>query len=168
MSVNLEMLKSKGRGHVKTEEGKVLQIVEAPFPLKFEITQSAVDKAVCGDPSHCVIAEAFKEAFGVLFEEIWVGSKITKILTQDKVYRYGTPDVLSKALKNFDLTGKWSIPLGTYYLSARACARLDHKHKKTDRKLPPRVIRVRGKRLASPTRRVPLACQVANREATAV
>lgn len=97
-------------------------VTEADRPLKFGITPSSIAEAVCGDPARCVVARGVTESlelFGnlTMFEGIWVGPKVTKIfLSGEKVIKYSTPSILCVALKNFDETGNWNLPIGEYML----------------------------------------------------
>lgn len=108
------------RVRVKAEEG-----------LEFRITPEDVKLAECKNPNCCVIAVAVKRAIGPVFEEIEVGSTVTKIMTRGEVISFTTPHNLSRALRVFDNTEVWPLKPGVYALKAydKSRNRLDVLHK---------------------------------------
>lgn len=106
-----------------------LPVVQAKTGFEFWIEASDIANATCLDPTKCVIARAFKRAFGDFFREIHVGSDITKIVMSDKVVVYRTSGTLSHALRVFDATGVWHLPVGPYRLGATRPSR--HAKRKT-------------------------------------
>lgn len=95
---------------------KIRKVIDAKTPFEFKIKPMDIFLAECGDPEKCVIAQALTRAFSDFFEGFQVGSTVTKIITSDKVIRYRTSDQLKSALRNFDKTGKWNLPVGQYVL----------------------------------------------------
>lgn len=92
------------------------EVKDADTILRFFIDgERHTQEAICKDPRRCVIAVALREVVPGL-EEIEVGPNITKVVIPGICYRYQTPPQLAKALINFDNTGTWNIPDGTYVL----------------------------------------------------
>lgn len=77
-----------------------------------------IENAICGSPTHCVLALALKDAFGDFLVGAIVTAAVTKIVCSDKVVVYRTPEVLRHAIHAFDKSkGKtWNFPLGSFYL----------------------------------------------------
>ena len=97
---------------------KKRKAVDATKSLSFSITKEHVKRAKCKDPEKCVIAQALQDsAIGVVFDGFHVGATIVKLVTGDKVVRYSTPAKLARALKRFDKTKKWGLPVGEYKLN---------------------------------------------------
>ena len=124
--------------------------------VSFEITKEDIKKAVCKDPSKCVVAQAIRRQFTMAGEGtgIEVGSNISKVFIAgiETVFRFFTSGKLGDSLKEFDTTGKWPLPPGVYKLlplpaSYRRPARWD-KAKRTGKGQS--VIKTR---VALPTRR---------------
>lgn len=104
----------------KPEGVKRRKIVVARGPLEFTIKQRDHENAKCGDPAECVIAQALLRCVGEVFVGVQVGAKVTKVITDTKVIRYGTPSKLKEALQKFDKTGIWKLPPGVYKLNVLA------------------------------------------------
>ncbi len=85
-------------------------------PITFEITAKHIKLAKQCDQSGCVVALALLDHVGDLFEEVLVGSTVTKIVTKLEVLRYRTPAKLRTAIPIFDRTGSWELPPGKYTL----------------------------------------------------
>jgi hypothetical protein len=98
------------------KKGPSRLLVDARRPLALIVTNRHVELAHCGDPRACVVAQAAIDALGELFEEIQVGTNVTKIVTATKVIRYQTPWALREAIPVFDETGEWLLADGTYTL----------------------------------------------------
>jgi hypothetical protein len=87
--------------------------------LTLTITEEHIKKAVCKDAGKCVIAQALMASpLGQLVEGFQIGPSTSKVYTREKIVRYKTPGKLAKALKVFDVTGKWHLPVGQYTLLA--------------------------------------------------
>lgn len=87
-------------------------------PLVLEITQSDIDKAVCGSREECVVAQAIKRQMH--FSTGWkVGSNITIIYCEStkEIIRYGTSSELMKAIPQYDRPPYiWNLKPGIYRL----------------------------------------------------
>lgn len=105
---------------------KKLLRIAATHRLTFTITEEDVKAAVCSDPTMCVIANSLRRELATVPEimafakngiDIYVGSRVTKIVLDDRILVYGTPAYLSFALRVFDTTGQWGLPPGQHYLN---------------------------------------------------
>ncbi len=136
------------------------KVINASRPLTLIITLLHVQRAECGNPAECVIAQALSDHYGEFLASFQVGSHCTKIMAGGKIIRYATPTRLSKSLRLFDKTGKWELPPGQYTLLPYTGGkyRWDKKKKKKDA--------IGGKQdvfrghPAVPTRRVKTATQM--------
>jgi hypothetical protein len=95
---------------------KLRKTVDATESLMFVIGAVHVANAICSDTNNCVVAQAVESAVGKE-ADVEVGATVVKVYTDDKVHRYTTPLRLRKAIKHYDQTGKWSLPVGTYKLN---------------------------------------------------
>ncbi len=93
--------------------GQKRKVVDATHELMIKITTEDRALAVCLDPSNCVVARAVRRMIPDFFEAIQVGSSVTKIYTDTKVFRYATPSQLRRQIPVFDKTGTWDL-LGEY------------------------------------------------------
>lgn len=91
----------------------------ANSPLVLEITQTDIDKAVCGSREECVVAQAIKRQ--IPFATGWrVGSNITIVYCEatKEIIRYGTSSELMKAIPKFDKPPYvWNLKPGFYRLT---------------------------------------------------
>jgi hypothetical protein len=99
------------------------QVIDAPVDMPVRITKRHIERAVCGDPQYCVIAQALREALSVnvatgTLEKVEVGSRITKVYVTNKEIRYATPPAFTQSIRVFDVTGQWELPSGEYALIA--------------------------------------------------
>lgn len=86
--------------------------LDATRNLFFTPRQRHIDRAECGDRNECVVAQVLSENGGEMFERASVGAHITKLFYKDwTVVRYRTPSALRKAIIEWDLTGKWNLPV---------------------------------------------------------
>jgi hypothetical protein len=90
------------------------KVKDATKTLTFRITYSHVARAKCSNPNECVVAQGLKDLFGDLFEEVYVGGSIIKLVTKTEVIRYATPKALREALIAFDEKKGWRLPPGEY------------------------------------------------------
>jgi hypothetical protein len=97
----------------KAKPGKYVPI-DGTKPFKFKITAEHVKNAVRRDACHCVVANAVHDHFGDMFDGLYIGSTIIKIMTGGKAWRYATPEVVKLAIPHFDETGEWGLPEGEY------------------------------------------------------
>lgn len=136
-------------------------IQDSNVSLSIQITEEHVKKAVCKDPTQCVVAQALKQHFSGMLDGFIVGSNITKIFSigGKTCVRYSTSGPLARSLKAFDETGLWNLTPGIYELkplaqSYRRAARFDKmKHSGGTKSLFNN-----GKR--APTRYAPTICQL--------
>lgn len=133
------------------------QVDDAKKPHSFTIRTKHIEKAQCGDPAQCVIAQALNDSMGAFFDGVEVGATITKVFYPGRIVRFATPAKLRKALITFDKTGAWNLPEGTYTLlppspTARLGGRPSRWAKEHEKKTSPGRDVFGGKAL--PTRRV--------------
>lgn len=93
-------------------------IRDSNVSLFITITLAHVKRAVCKDPTKCVVAQALMDYFHGMVSGFIVGSNITKLINIDSKIctRYTTSGALAKALVNFDKTKLWNLPPGVYEL----------------------------------------------------
>lgn len=133
-----------------------MKVVDATRPLVFRITAKHIAAAKCKDPQQCVTAQALRDALGDHLEQFEVGGRITKVWTTDKIVRYETPAALRLALIEFDKTGRWNLPLGTYQVRKPAKGRRLGESGGRTRTGPHKTKRAK-KRHAVPTRHTTIA-----------
>lgn len=97
-------------------DNKMYEVIDATEQVWFEVTPECIAKACRLKKQDCVIARAMSAAWPEA-SRIEVGSEVVLVFLAGKVaLRYGTTLKLSKALNDFDKTGKWSLGPGQYYL----------------------------------------------------
>ena len=92
--------------------------VDATKDLEFQVKQAHVWGARVKDPCNCVLARALQDHFGSTVDRIVVGMTVTKVYAGNRITRYKTPEWARQCLINFDITGKWTQPIGLYSLYA--------------------------------------------------
>lgn len=90
------------------------KLFNAKTAITIRIKVEHIQRAKCGDPGQCVMAQGFLDQFGELLEGVEVGMTCTKVYTSDKVMRYATPYKVGRALPVWDKLKKWELPLGEY------------------------------------------------------
>jgi len=91
-----------------------MRIKEPKKPLTVRTQQSDVDTAIACHKGFCVIAQALRRGYPEL-SAVRVGLTIMELITGDVTYRYQTPKVLRPAIKHFDLTREWDLPVDDNY-----------------------------------------------------
>lgn len=140
----------KGKGNAIAEVETLRRLKDAETPIMFKIEQADIDKADCGDPNYCVVAQALMRAFGDFFEGVEVGSTCVHVITPGIIVRYATPNKIRRQIPVFDKTGKWDLPPGEYHLQVfkKPASRWDKKRNSGSR--PQDMFKAR----ALPTRRL--------------
>ena len=103
----------------KMEGGRL--IMDATLPMEIVIKPAHVAIAKCKDEKNCVVAQAISDRFGDVFEGVFVGSTILKVITSDKVIRYGTPSKLKRQIPVFDKTKKWDLKENEIFVLRPPC-----------------------------------------------
>jgi hypothetical protein len=99
---------------------KRVYYVDAQEPVTIKIRQRHIDAASCGDPSACVVAQAWNDDYGGKLLAIEVGTHVTKILLPGGIgLRFTTPSSIKRQIPVYDesrKTGKptWGLPVGDY------------------------------------------------------
>jgi hypothetical protein len=146
-------LPSRPRMAVDTVDG-ALDLWEADHPIFLDVTQEDIDSAVCGDPKHCVAAQAATRMYGALAVDfhrtiayiIWPqGKGPYKKLPRDYGVRYTMPVETMKQVAIFDAQGEvepcqmdfQAVTDGRTLLARRATVR-KVREAKEGRKIQPR------------------------------
>jgi hypothetical protein len=106
-----------------------IPFMDAEADQLIEIRKADIAKAVCKDPTQCVVAQAARRSFGSSIRGVVVGKTVFFIVHKGidgKHYaiRYNPDSRLKRAIDRFDKTkgqgengqGVWTLPLGTYIL----------------------------------------------------
>jgi len=141
---------------MKTINRPLRTIVHSKDELVFQITPKHVQRAKCGKPGECVIAQALEDLYQSDFIAFEVGSNVTKIYSRLTVVCYHTPYNLANALKTFDKTKQWHLPPGEYTLLPYK--KRPRRWEKAKRQGGTQSV-FRG-RISAPTRRTMKACQL--------
>lgn len=91
-------------------------VKDATRPLVVRVTQQNIIDGIPGDSSKCVFACSLRDHFGDTIETMDFGHNIIKIYTPGMCTRYRTPNGVRPALREFDITGKFNLPVGEYTL----------------------------------------------------
>jgi hypothetical protein len=97
-----------------------LPVEEANAPFRFDIDEKHI-KAARGcqkDGSKCVVAQACKADRGI--KAAYIGATKAYLVFKHYIARFRTPAVLRDALNNWDKTGNWGLPTGSYKLMPTA------------------------------------------------
>ena len=141
---------------VRLIKEKVLE-VDAPTDSYWDltITQEDIQLGETCSTKSCVIAEAIKRDTRI--DAVEVGKSITKITIAGVVTRYSPKASLIKAIDEFDKTGKWNLPPGTYrFYAPKGTQKLGSRPSRWDKepktKTKPGQDKFNGKAL--PTRKI--------------
>jgi len=121
---------------VKEHEGGYVEIdgygripyTDAVLPQTLEITDQDIQRAKCGDPRQCVVAQSARRSFGKRMVEVLVYKTVVHVIFQkgEGVYesiRYAIGDKLLAGIHDFDSSrkpdgsGTWKLGPGLYTLS---------------------------------------------------
>lgn len=111
-------VKAKSRNSVISDDvlyGRK-RIIDPIDPITIFIGPEHASKAVCKDGNECVVARAFKSVghLGCLIEATMVGTRITKLIGREFVYRFLTNRKVAQHIPIFDANGAWNLPPGEY------------------------------------------------------
>jgi hypothetical protein len=117
------------------------KVVNSRVALRFEITKKHVKLAKKCDATGCVVAQALLDSLGEMLDSVQVGSNVTKVVTDSKVFRYTTPTMLKQAIPEFDRTGIWNLKPGTYHLAPYSKV---NRHKEIKRETGGKLVKFTG------------------------
>jgi hypothetical protein len=109
------------------------RVIDSKKGMTVHIDGTHVKTAKRSDESGCVVAEACKAEHGEAYDDFSIGATIAKARRGTTLVRFSLDSKLRKAVREYDLTGKWTLPAGEYKLQpiheSKQLSPLRHKDK---------------------------------------
>jgi hypothetical protein len=121
-------VKEHESGYVEIDGYGRIPFTDAILPQTLEITEQDIQRATCGDPRQCVVAQSARRSFGKHMVEVLVYKTVVHVIFQKgagifESVRYVLDGKLLTGVHEFDLSrkpdgsGAWKLGPGLYSLS---------------------------------------------------